>query len=196
MSPGRVEAAGWVLAALPALLLGWGLASGAYDASPWRHAVRESGLWAMRFMTLALAVSPLVAATGWRAVEPARRAFGLAGALYAFAHLWFWTRQYGFDWPFLAEELLRPFLAVGLAATLLTVPLAATSNGAARAKLGIAAWRRLHLLAFPAAALGWWHFSLAVRLDRSELYAQGLVLLVAFGHRLVRAAIARPPPLG
>jgi sulfoxide reductase heme-binding subunit YedZ len=191
MNTGRVEAAGWALAAAPALLLGWNLAGGAYDASPWRFAVRESGLWAMRFTVLALAVSPFVAATGWRAIEPARRAFGLAGALYAFAHLWFWTRQYAFDWPFLAGELLRLFLAVGLVATLLMVPLAATSNGAARARLGIAAWRRLHLLVYPAAALAWWHFSLAVRLDRTELYAHGLVLLVAFAHRLVRATAPR-----
>jgi sulfoxide reductase heme-binding subunit YedZ len=191
MSPGRVEAAGWALAALPALLLAWGLAGGAYDASPWRFAVRESGLWAMRFTTLALAVSPFVAATGWHRIEPARRAFGLAGALYAFAHLWFWMRQYAFDWPFLADELLRLFLALGLAATLLMVPLAATSNGAARTRLGPAAWRRLHLLVFPAAALGWWHFSLAVRLDRRELYAHGAVLLAAFALRLVRATAAR-----
>jgi sulfoxide reductase heme-binding subunit YedZ len=187
MTPARAEAVAWLLVAVPGVLLLGGLWSGAYDASPWRFAVRESGLWALRLTSLALAVSPLVALTGWRAIEPARRALGLGAALYGFAHLWFWTRQYGFDWGFLFEEIVRPFLFLGLVATLLMVPLAATSNEAARRRLGMTVWRRLHLLVYPAAVAGWWHYALAVRLDRTELYAQGAVVVTALAHRIWRA---------
>lgn len=187
MNPSRTEALSWVLVALPATHLFYGLLSGDYDASPWRFAVHESGLWALRLTTIALLVSPFVALTGLRAVEPSRRALGLSAALYAFAHVWFWMRQYAFQWDYLLDEIMRLFLILGLIATLLMVPLAATSNDMARRKLGMAVWRRLHLLVFPAAAIGWWHYALAVRLDRTELYAQGAAIAVALAHRLWRA---------
>ena len=189
MIPARTEAVAWLLVAMPGALLLGGLWSGAYDASPWRFAVRESGLWAMRLTVVALAVSPFVALSGWRWIEPSRRALGLGAALYAFAHVWFWTRQYAFDWPFLLEELVRLFLLLGLVATLLMVPLAATSNDYARRRLGMAVWRWLHLLVYPAAVAGWWHYALAVRLDRTELYAQGAVVVVALAHRIWRALV-------
>jgi sulfoxide reductase heme-binding subunit YedZ len=189
-----VAAVGWAMAAAPAAFLAAGLLDGSYAASPWRFAVRETGLWAMRFAALALLVSPLLRIRLLAPIEPWRRAFGLAGSFYAFAHLFFWTRQYGFDWSFLFGELTRVFLAVGLAATLLTVPLAATSNGYARMRLGMPRWRRLHLLAYPAALLGWLHFALAVRLDRTELYAQAAVLGLALVRRVVRG-FAKPQGL-
>jgi methionine sulfoxide reductase heme-binding subunit len=189
MTPARTEAIAWLLVAIPGAMLLGGLWSGAYDASPWRFAVRESGLWAMRLTVAALAVSPFVALTGWRWIEPSRQALGLGAALYAFAHVWYWMRQYAFDWLFLLEELVRLFLLLGLAATLLMIPLAATSNGFARRRLGMAVWRRLHLLVYPAAVAGWWHYALAVRLDRTELYAQGLVVVAALAHRGWRAAV-------
>ncbi len=187
MNPGRIEAIAWVLVSLPAVILIGGLLSGAYDASPWRFAVHESGLWALRLTTVALLVSPFVALTGLRAIEPSRRALGLAAALYGFAHVWFWMRQYAFQWDYLLDEIARLFLILGLIATLLMVPLAATSNDMVRNRLGMAVWRRLHLLVFPAAAIGWWHYALAVRLDRTELYVQGVAIGAALIHRIWRA---------
>jgi sulfoxide reductase heme-binding subunit YedZ len=190
----RATAAGWTLAAIPAVLLAVGLLGGAYDASPWRFAVRETGLWAIRFTVVALLITPMLHFSALAPIEPWRRAFGLAGALYGFAHLYFWTRQYSFDWPFLIEELARPFLAIGLAATLLMAPLAATSNDRARSALGIARWRQLQLLVYPAALAGWLHYALAVRLDRTELYAQAACLALALLHRVLRA-FAKPTSL-
>jgi sulfoxide reductase heme-binding subunit YedZ len=195
MNPSRVETASWVLVALPAVHLFYGLFSGEYDASPWRFAVHESGLWSLRLTTIVLLVSPFVALTGQRWIEPARRALGLSAALYAFAHVWFWMRQYGFSWDYLLEELLRLFLILGLIATLLMVPLAATSNDYARKLLGMAVWRKLHLLVFPAAAIGWWHYMLSIRLDRTEQYIQGAGIAIAIAHRIWRAfAPPTPPP--
>lgn len=192
MNPGRIEAVAWFLVALPAALLFAGLASGDYDASPWRFAVHQTGLWSLRLTTIALLVSPFVALTGLRLVEPSRRALGLSAALYAFAHVWFWMRQYAFQWDYLLDEILRLFLILGTLATLLMVPLAATSNDMARKRLGMAVWRRLHLLVFPAAAIGWWHYALAVRLDRTELYIQGVAIAAALAHRIWRALAPQP----
>jgi sulfoxide reductase heme-binding subunit YedZ len=194
MKAGRIEAISWLLVAAPAAWLLARLWSGALDASPWRFAVHESGLWSMRLTTIALLVSPFVALTGLRIVEPSRRALGLGAALYAFAHVWFWMRQFSFEWELLLEEVLRLFLLLGVAATLLMTPLAATSNDFARQALGMATWRRLHLLVFPAAAVGWWHYLLAVRLDRTELYVQGVAIAASFAYRTYRAFVPAPPP--
>ena len=38
--------------------------------------------------------------------ENFRRMIGLFGAFYAAVHLFAWARQYGFDWPFLGEEIV------------------------------------------------------------------------------------------
>ncbi|MBI3503620.1 MAG: ferric reductase-like transmembrane domain-containing protein [Proteobacteria bacterium] len=194
MNPSRVEEASWVLVTLPAVHLFYGLLSGDYDASPWRFAVHESGLWALRLTTIALLISPFVSLTGQRWIEPSRRALGLSAALYAFAHVWFWMRQFSFLWDILLDEILRLFLILGLIATLLMVPLAATSNDFARRHLGMAVWRKLHLLVFPAAAIGWWHYALAIRLDRTELYIQGVAIAAALIHRTMRAFSSPPPP--
>ncbi|MBL8807195.1 MAG: ferric reductase-like transmembrane domain-containing protein [Rhodospirillales bacterium] len=186
MTPGRTEALAWTIVGAPFALLVGNLLAGTYDVSPWRIAVQESGLWALRWTTVTLMVSPFVALTGMRAVEPSRRALGLGSALYGFVHLWFWMRQYAFDWPFLFDEIVRVFLLLGLAATLLMTPLAATSNDFSRRRLGMDRWRRLHLLIYPAAAAAWFHYSLSIRLDRRELYVHAACLLVAFGQRLYR----------
>ncbi len=187
MSPGRTEAVAWAVVAAPFALLVYHLGSGDFDASPWRFAVHESGLWALRWTTVAVLVSPFVALTGLREVEPSRRALGLGAALYGFAHVWFWLRQYAFDWDFLFDEIVRLFLLVGLAGTLLMVPLAATSNDWARRTLGMDRWRKLHLLVYPAATAAWIHYALSIRIGRMELYAHAICLAVAFAHRLQRA---------
>ena len=191
MSPGRTEAIGWAVVATPFALLLYHLNSGDFDAAPWRSAVHESGLWALRWTTIAVLVSPFVALTGIRAIEPARRALGLGAALYGFAHVWFWLRQYAFDWDFLLDEILRLFLLVGLAGTLLMVPLALTSNDYARKRLGMDLWRKIHLLVYPAAGAAWFHFALSIRIGRVELYLHAIGLLIALGHRLQRA-FAKP----
>ncbi|MBI1245361.1 MAG: sulfoxide reductase heme-binding subunit YedZ [Alphaproteobacteria bacterium] len=192
MTQGRTEAAAWVVVGAPFAVLLYNLASGDYDASPWRFAIRDTGIWALRWTTVAVLVSPFVTLTGLRAIEPARRALGLGAALYGFAHLWFWTRQYAFDWAFLFDEIQRLFLLLGLGTTLLMMPLAATSNDFARRKLGMALWRRIHLLVYPAAGAAWFHFALSIRLGRIELYAHALGLLIALGDR-ARRMLSKPP---
>jgi sulfoxide reductase heme-binding subunit YedZ len=181
-----LKAAVFVVAICPAAALALNYGNGAL-ATPWRTIVQETGLWSMRFLVLGLCISPLVALTGWPMLHGLRRMIGLFGAFYAAIHLFAWTRQYGFDWPFLGEEIvLRRYLTIGLVATVLLVPLAATSPGAAHRWLGERRWRRLHTLVYPLTLAALVHYAMVRGITRLEVALDAALLLGAFGWRFSR----------
>jgi methionine sulfoxide reductase heme-binding subunit len=191
VNPRLIKGALTALALLPAAELAYGYATGAL-LSPWRTIVQESGFWAMRFVTLGFAITPLRAITGWAWTAPLRRTLGHLAAFYTALHLFAWTRQYGFDWPFLIEETFsRPYLAIGLVATLLMAPLAATSFDAARRALGDPRWQRVHRWVYPMAVLAWLHFMLSRANPTREVYIHGIALAVLFAVRILSALRAR-----
>ena len=174
--------------------LGWPAASFALDYlqgelfSPWRTLLQDSGLFAMRFIVLGLAVTPLRVLTGWSWVQGLRRMIGLYAAFYTALHVFAWCRQYGYDWAFLLDEIVQRFyLLIGLVATVLMVPLTLTSTTAAMRALGGAAWRGLHRLVFPAALLAWWHYLLSRGVAPREVYADAILLAVLIGLRILLA---------
>lgn len=171
----------FLLAAAPAAALALDFAAGTL-ATPYRTILRETGLWSMRLLTLGLLLSPLARVSGSAILAAPRRMLGLFAAAYAFAHGWAWCRQYGYDWGFLLGELPRPYLLAGLAALLMLVPLVATSNAAARARLG-AAWARLHRLAVPIAVLAALHFLLSRALPPRESLVHAALLALALAER-------------
>jgi sulfoxide reductase heme-binding subunit YedZ len=149
--------------------------------------VQETGLWSMRFLVLGLCISPLAALTGLGMLHGLRRMIGLFGAFYAAIHLFAWTRQYGFDWRFLGDEIVqRRYLTIGLLATLLLVPLVATSTGSAHRWLGERRWRRLHTLVYPMTLAAFVHYAMARGITRLEIALQAALLLGALGWRLAR----------
>jgi sulfoxide reductase heme-binding subunit YedZ len=181
-----LKAAVFAVATCPAAALALDYWSGAL-ATPWRMIVQETGLWSMRFLVLGLCISPLVALTGLGVLHGLRRMIGLFGAFYAAVHLFAWTRQYGFDWPFLADEIvLRRYLTIGLVATLLLVPLVATSTSSARRWLGERRWRRLHGLVYAMTLAAFVHSVMARGVTRLEVALDAALLLGAFGWRLSR----------
>jgi sulfoxide reductase heme-binding subunit YedZ len=154
-------------------------------ASPWRTLIQDTGLWSMRFLVLGLCVSPLVRLTGLAGLNAFRRMIGLFGAFYAAVHVFAWTRQYGFDWPFLFDEIvLRLFLTIGVLATLLLLPLAVTSADVMHRALGPQRWRRLHTLMYPMIVAALIHYLLVRGLRRDEVMVDLVLITVAVVMRL------------
>jgi sulfoxide reductase heme-binding subunit YedZ len=179
-------------ASLPLLALVRAVFWGALAADPYPPAIQETGLWSLRLLLLGLALSPLARAAGWSWPLDLRRMVGLFAAFYALVHLAVWAKDYGFDWSFLASEVAaRSYLAVGLAGALLLAPLAATSTDGSVRRLGARAWRRLHWLIYPAAALAYLHFAMAARFTRAETLIEGILLAALLGMRLARAGRRR-----
>src|SRR5437667_1353439 len=112
-------------------------------------------------MLLGFVLSPLARGAGWSWPIDLRRMIGLFAAFYALVHVLVWTKDYAFDWRFLASEVVaRAYLAVGLMGALLLAPLAATSTNGSVRRLGARAWRRLHWLIYPAAGFAYLAFAM------------------------------------
>jgi len=183
-----VKPLAFAILAAPAAWLAIAYASGALAASPWRFLIQESGLWSVRVLALSLALGPLAAWTGWRWPRRIRRMAGLFGAFYAALHVWAWTRQYGYDWPFLGLEIItRLFLAIGAVGIVCLAPMIATSYDAAHRFLGAARWRQVHLLIYPTLALALLHFYLSRRYGGIELALEGAIVTAALAMRFLPA---------
>ncbi len=133
-------------------------------ADPQNTLERALGLWALRFLILALAITPLRRLGGPSLIRY-RRAIGLLAFYYAALHLTvYMVLDQGLDFAAIwADIVKRPYITVGMLAFTLLVPLAVTSNSAMIRRLGGAAWQRLHRLVYVAAAAAAIHFLMLVK---------------------------------
>ena len=170
------------LGPLAYLLLGaW---RGSLGANPIETITRSTGLWTLRLMLITLAVTPARWLTGWNDIIRVRRMLGLFAFFYGSLHLltYVWLDQF-FDWAAIVKDVAkRPFITAGFSAYVLLVPLAITSTAGMIRRLGGRAWRRLHRLAYVAAALGvvhyWWLVKADIRPPRNYAILLALLLMV------------------
>lgn len=187
----RTRTVVFAAALVPAVMLANDYLAGAF-ARPWKAILQESGDWSMRFLVCGVCLAPLVSLTGQLALHRLRRMIGLFGAFYAALHLFGWCRQYGYDWPFLADEIvLRPYLMVGAIAALLLALLAATSPAVLHRALGPLRWRWLHLLMYPMVLAAFLHYLMSSGLHRPEVLIDGLLLVLGLVGRLWRGQLWR-----
>jgi sulfoxide reductase heme-binding subunit YedZ len=142
-----------------------------------------TGRWALKFLLISLAVTPLRRLTGWNIVIQYRRMLGLFAFFYATLHfLSYWAFDLGFAFAAMIGDVLkRPFIALGFTAFLLLVPLALTSTKGWIRRLG-KKWALLHRLVYIAAILAVIHFAWKVKVFTGDpvLYAVLLTLLLGF----------------
>jgi sulfoxide reductase heme-binding subunit YedZ len=133
-------------------------------ADPQNTLERTLGLWALRFLIVALAITPLRRLGGPSLIRY-RRAIGLLGFYYACLHLTtYLVLDQGLDLTAIwADIVKRPYITVGMLAFTLLVPLAVTSNNAMIRRVGSRAWQRLHRLVYVATAAAAIHFVMLVK---------------------------------
>ncbi len=152
-------------------------------ADPMKSLERLLGLWALRFLIVGLAVTPLRRLGGPNLLRY-RRAFGLLAFFYASLHLTVYIAlDQGFDmWAVWKDIIKRPYITIGMAAFAILIPLAATSNNAMVRRVGGAAWARLHRWVYVAAVLAAVHFVMVVKSWPPEplIYAAIVAGLLAF----------------
>jgi sulfoxide reductase heme-binding subunit YedZ len=174
---------------LPALLIGWDAWWGNLGANPVEFITRATGVLALVFLLLTLAVTPLRQLYGWTWLAKQRRWLGLYAFFYALAHLIIYV---GGDrgWQLLTiptDIARRPFIAVGMVSFLLMVPLAVTSTRAMVKWLGGRRWTQLHRLTYIVAIGGVVHYTLIVKSDLTypTLFAMALTFLLGYRLRQV-----------
>ena len=180
---------------LPFAWLVYGAVTNNLGANPAEHLIRATGEWALRFLCVVLAVTPLRVVTGTPALARFRRMLGLFMYFYACVHLlcygWF---DMGLDLGDIARDIAkRPFILVGFAAFVLLTPLAATSFNRAIKALGAKRWQALHRLVYAVAGLGILHFfwMRAGKNNFAEVAVYAAILAVLLGWRLLRYLRAR-----
>jgi len=164
-------------------------------ANPQEALIRATGDWALRFLVIVLAVTPLRELSGLSALARYRRMLGVFMYFYALLHFLSYS---GFDMGFDVEDIVidiakRPFILVGSLALLLLTPLAATSFNAAIRALGAKRWQRLHRLVYAVAGLAILHFfwMRAGKNDFAEVAVYAGILALLLGWRLRKL---RPRP--
>lgn len=128
--------------------------------NPAETLIRGTGDWALRFLCLALAVTPLRWITGWSRLAQLRRMVGLFCFFYASCHaLAYAWLDMGFEVPLIAADIAkRPFILVGVGAWCVLFTLAVTSSAASVRWLGAKRWQRLHKAVYGVAGLAILHF--------------------------------------
>lgn len=170
-----IKAAVLALVTLPALYILYRIAIGDLGPRPWNELVHATGLWAVRFVVIALAVTPAARVLEWNRLLLVRRMVGLTAMTYALAHFTLYLADVKFALWFAATEIaLRFYLTIGFVALLGLVALGVTSTDAAVRRMG-ASWKRLHRLAYPIGALALWHYFIQTKANVSEpVYVTGL----------------------
>lgn len=168
----------------PALVLVIAAATGGLGAKPLTKAIHETGEWAVRFLLLSLAITPLRRITGRARLVTVRRLIGLAAYGYVLAHFALFAADQGWNPVRIGTEIAsRVYLAIGLLALLGLTALAVTSTDAWIRRLG-PRWHALHRIIHACAALALLHFFMQSKIDADQAsFMAGLFLLLT-GYRL------------
>jgi sulfoxide reductase heme-binding subunit YedZ len=158
--------------------------TGRLGANPVEEIQDRFGIWALRFIMVTLAVTPLRRLTGWNWLARFRRMFGLFTFFYVLMHFLTWLiLDQGVLLAAILEDLTeRPFITIGFSALVLLTALAATSTDGMRRRFG-RRWQTLHNATYLIAILGVWHYWWQVKKDISEPLLYAVILSVLLGAR-------------
>ena len=207
--PPRARTSRWVKPAAIALLLlplakiGWDAFTNGLGANPVEAVQNRLGFWAITLLAISLVPTPAKELLGVGWLQRLRRVLGVTAFAYALLHFLFYVGvDKFFDWRTISTDLTRrPFIMVGFAALLCLTPLAVTSTDGWVKRLGFNTWKRIHRLAYLAAALAVVHFVWRVKADLRRPLLFAAIFLALLAVRLpgwVRAArrSARDRPAG
>ncbi len=157
-------------------------------ANPIEFINRYLGEWALNFLLLSLALSPVSRLPRMRKAVSYRRMIGLFAFFYVCMHLSSYViLDQFFDWVAIWKDIVkRIYITLGMGAVLMLIPLAVTSTNKAIKRLGAKRWKTLHRLVYPAAILAVVHYIMMVKADLREPLIYAAILAVLLGLRLNR----------
>jgi sulfoxide reductase heme-binding subunit YedZ len=178
----------FLLALVPAGMLVRAFLTDTLGVNPAETIQLETGRWALKFLLISLAVTPVRRLTGWNYVIQFRRMLGLFAFFYATLHfLSYWAFDLVFSFGGMVGDILkRPFIAMGFTAFLLLVPLALTSTKGWIRRLG-KKWALLHRLVYVAAICAVIHFAWKVKVFTGDPVIYAAILVILLGFRLFLA---------
>ncbi len=182
----RLKILVFALSLIPVIRLTVGLFTGGLGANPVEFITHTTGTFALVFLMITLAVTPLRRITGYAGLIRLRRMLGLFAFFYTCLHLsTFVVLDHFFDpAAIIADIVKRPYITAGSVGFALMAPLAATSTAGMIRRLGGRRWQQLHRLVYFSAIAGVVHFLWLVKADLREPLIFAGVLAVLLGYRI------------
>jgi len=175
----------FLICLVPLARLIWLGVNDGLGANPIEFITRSTGTWALVFLCITLAMTPLRLLTGLTVWIKLRRMLGLFCFFYACIHffIWFWLDQNLDLQSMWADVIKRPFITMGFLTLVLLTPLALTSNQWSVRQLG-RRWTLLHKLVYLIACTAivhyWWHKAGKNDLEAVSIYGAVIFLLLLF----------------
>jgi sulfoxide reductase heme-binding subunit YedZ len=185
----------FLLLCLPAVWIGWDALMQNLGPRPYDEALHRAGLWAVRFLLISLAITPLRRLLRWPKLITLRRQIGLAALFYALLHLTLYAGDQGFLLSKVATEIAsRIYLTIGFAALCGLIALGVTSTDSAIRRMGGRNWQRLHRIVYAIAVLALVHYLLQSKRDMTAPILHLGLLAWMFGYRIAYAFGAMQKP--
>jgi sulfoxide reductase heme-binding subunit YedZ len=184
---GWVKAAVFLIALLPLAKLAVAAYADDLGANPIEKITHVTGYWALTFLLITLAVTPLRRLSGCLWLMRLRRMLGLFAFSYAVLHFsTYLVLDQFFDWEAIGKDIVkRPYITIGFSAFVLLIPLALTSNDAMIRRIGGKGWKSLHSLIYPCAIAGVVHFYWLVKKDLTNPIIFAVLLSLLLGIRFL-----------
>ena len=176
----------FLLGLMPFLLLANDAVNDRLGANPIETLHFGFGDWALRFLCIGLALTPIKTITGQNKLMRFRRMMGLYAFFYASLHLLvFIVLDLSLSWEAFKDEVPKsPYILMGLLTYLLLIPLAVTSTKNMQKRLG-KSWITLHKLVYAAAVTALVHYFWLIKKDYTEPLIYAVVIGVLLGIRVV-----------
>jgi sulfoxide reductase heme-binding subunit YedZ len=179
------------LAALALLL--FPLAKASFDAvaivhgaRPLNDLIHRAGFWALVFLGVTLAVTPLRRIARYGNLIDVRRMLGVGAFCYIAAHLTLFFADQGYSFAKTLHEIThRWYLIIGGTAWIGLAVLAATSTDGMVKRLGGMRWRRLHQIIYAIALLALIHYFQQTKADVAVPTFAASLFLWLIAYRLV-----------
>jgi sulfoxide reductase heme-binding subunit YedZ len=151
---------------LPVTIAAYDYSTFGFGARPINDVIHRTGYWALIFLMVALAVTPLRRIARFNQLADIRRIIGVGAAIYAIAHILLYVADQAYDLRKVASEIvLRLYLTIGFVALLWLAALAVTSTDAMVRRLGSRRWQRLHQAIYVIGLLALIHFFQQTKAD-------------------------------
>jgi sulfoxide reductase heme-binding subunit YedZ len=152
----------------PGAVVAYWLATDAMSSRPIHTALLWIGLWTVRFVMIALAMTPAAIVLDWPKILIVRRMVGVTAFAYAVTHFSLYIVDQNFRLLTVASEVaLRFYLTIGFTALLGLTALAATSTDAMVRRMG-RGWKRLHRAVYAIGVLALLHYFIQSKANVSE----------------------------
>ncbi len=182
---------------VPAGFTAYWYATGALGARPLTEALHEIGDWTIRYIFLALAISPLSQLWQWPRLQLVRRMIGVTAFAYVALHLTLYTTDEMFNLAKVAGEIVkRIYLTIGFSAWLGLAALAVTSTDGMVRRMGAQKWQLLHRFVYVIGILAVTHYFMQSKLNEWQPTMMAGLLVWLLGYRGLRRLYGRSRKVG